>query len=169
MTTSLIERVEGAHPDWLTMTDDQLLVLHRMCDELSYPIRDMAQDVSIDYRLVVSEAREMGNHSIGAAMAAVAATMADRRRDGETALEILDAAADASGVRGMDAEFDDAREPGQPLGDLIFEAFAPNGLADRERYNELNEASFDDDAAMEAFDALYDATYGAFSKRYKLC
>lgn len=36
--------------DWITMTDDQCLVLHRMDPELGYPFRDIAEDVGIAER-----------------------------------------------------------------------------------------------------------------------
>lgn len=105
----------------------------------------------------------MGNHSIGAAYVAIVETALDRRKPGETALEILNMAADKSGICGADAEFDDALDTDQPTGRLIFEAFAPNGVDDIPAYDLANETGTVD------FDTLYDATYGAFRKLYNLC
>jgi hypothetical protein len=59
--------------------------------------------------------------------------------------------------------FDDALNTDQPAGRLIFEAFAPNGVADIPAYDLANEEGSED------FDTLYDATFGAFDKRYGLC
>ncbi len=107
----------------------------------------------------------MGNHAVGAAFIGIAETMIERRLEGETALMILDAAADKSGIRGADAEFDDSLDTSEPVGRLIFEAFAPNGVEDIPRYDELNETDED----YDAFDDLFEATFGEFRKRYKLC
>lgn len=110
----------------------------------------------------------MGNHSIGRAFAAIVETALERRRPDESALDILDMAAEKTDIRGADAEFDDARNTDQPLGKLIFEAFAPNGIADIPLYDRLN-AGDELNADDVSFDELYDATYGAFRKRYDLC
>ena len=120
----------------------------------------------------------MGNNRLGATFARIAETMVDRRREGETALEILDAAAEAAEIRGMDMDFDDQNRPDQPLGLLMFEAFAPNGVKDAERYASLEESIDDGDlepgsaeleAAQTEFDSLYQAVHGSFRKRYRLC
>jgi len=120
----------------------------------------------------------MGNNRLGASMASITEALVPRRREGETALDLLDAAADAAGIRGMDADFDGQDRPGEPLGDLLFEAFSPNGIADIERYEEVSQ-SIDDgeveygtpehEAAQAEFDAMYEAVYGGFRKRYDLC
>lgn len=95
----------------------------------------------------------MGNHSVGSAMVACAEIAADRRKDGETALDILDMAADKSGVRGMDAEFDDAAYHDTPFRALLLEAFG-------EGY---------DPADDEDGDHFYDRVWQPFSERYDLC
>jgi hypothetical protein len=120
----------------------------------------------------------MGNNRLGATFAKMAETIVARRREGETALEILDAAAEAADIRGMDMDFDGQDSTSEPLGRLLFEAFSPNGVADIERYDEVSE-SIDDgefeygseehDAARTEFDAIYEAVYGEFRKRYELC
>lgn len=103
----------------------------------------------------------MGNHTIGHAFAACAVMANKRRREGETALDILDEAADATEVRGMDAEFDDATMFGEPFCDLIIEAFG-----DPAEFK----ASYDDDAESEAaYGRFYDGPYEAFRRRYQLC
>ena len=120
----------------------------------------------------------MGNNRLGATFAKIAETMVARRREGETALEILDAAAGAAEIRGMDMDFDDQDRPSEPLGLLLFEAFAPNGVQDAERYASLEESIDDDEleygspeheAAQTEFDAMHEAVHGAFRKRYELC
>ena len=97
----------------------------------------------------------MGNHAVGRAFVAVATKISERRKEGETAIQILDEAADASDVRGMDAEFDDAIMPGEPMWDLIVEAFG-----DGQPFT-INE---DDD-----WDTFYDGPYTKFRERYGLC
>jgi hypothetical protein len=119
----------------------------------------------------------MGNNRLGATMASVTEAMVGRRREGETALELLDAAADAAGIRDMDADFDGQDDAEEPLGRLLFEAFAPNGTDDIPRYLELMYAIDDGDveegpaldAAQKEFDALQEAVYDGFRKRYGLC
>lgn len=102
----------------------------------------------------------MGNHTVGRAFVAVATSISARRKDGETALDILDQAADASEVRGMDAEFDDAIMPGEPMWDLIVEAFG-------EGKPFTIDEDLDDDE--EGWDAFYDGPYAKFNARYGLC
>lgn len=93
-------------------------------------------------------------------MAACASIALDRRKEGETALEILDMAAEASGVRGMDAEFDDAFDPGEPMHSLVVEAFGDGRSA-------YIDPEADDDE--DGWDAFYDGPYAQFKKRYDLC
>jgi len=103
----------------------------------------------------------MGNHAVGGAFVACAMIAAGRRRDGETAMQILDEVADASGVRGMDAEFDDATCFGTPFCDLIIEAFGdPRDF--KARYE-------DDQESEEAYQRFQDGPYDAFRERYRLC
>lgn len=100
----------------------------------------------------------MGNHAVGRAMVAVAEVAAERRKPGESAIDILDEAAERSEIRGMDAEFDDAIMPGEPMFDLIIEAFA-NG----ETFN------LEDDDNEDEWDRFYEGPYNAFRERYNLC
>lgn len=86
-------------------------------------------------------------------MVACAEIAAERRREGETALEILDMAADKSGVRGMDAEFDDAAYDDTPFRALLLEAFG-------EGYDAENDEWGDD---------FYDQVWKPFCERYNLC
>jgi len=87
-------------------------------------------------------------------MVACATIAADRRKEGETALDILDLAAEQSEVRGMDAEFDDAFMPGEPMYNLVIEAFGDGG-----EYPDTEEGE----------EAFYDGPYSQFRKRYALC
>lgn len=99
----------------------------------------------------------MGNHAAGDAFANMAKALASRRRNGETALEILDEAFEKSGIgHGCDAEFEDATSPGDPFYDLINEAFAPVGKV----------YDFNDD---DSYDEWADDVYSKFRERYKLC
>lgn len=117
----------------------------------------------------------MGNFAVGRQMGSLVKVMVERRLEGETAIQILDAAAEMCELNGTDAEFEDDKRTDQPLGRIIFEAFAPNGADDIAVFEEL-ETSIDDgevedealDEAQAKFDELYEATYGAFSKRYDL-
>ena len=110
-------------------------------------------------------------------MASVTEAMIGRRREGESALALLDAAADAAGIRRMDADFDGQHDAEEPMGRLLFEAFAPKGTDDIPRYLELMYAIDDGDieegpeldAAQKEFHALHEAVYGGFRKRYALC
>ena len=120
----------------------------------------------------------MGNNRLGATFAKIAETMVARRREGETAMEILDAAAEAAEIRGMDMDFDGQDGSDEPLGLLLFEAFAPNGVADAKRYEKLSQSiddgeleygSTEHDAAQDEFDAMHEAVHGAFRQRYELC
>ena len=97
----------------------------------------------------------MGNHAAGNAFANIAKALASRRKEGETALEILDEAFERSGIgHGCDAEFEDATMPGDVFYDLINEAFN-----DGQCYNDPD----------DAFEAWYDDVYAKFRERYKLC
>lgn len=86
-------------------------------------------------------------------MVAVAEVAGERRREGETALEILDEAADRSEVRGMDAEFDDAGHEDGLFRSLLIEAFGEG----------------DDFADDEEGERFYDTCWTKFRKRYELC
>ncbi len=103
----------------------------------------------------------MGNHAVGRAFVACATIAAKRRREGETALEILDEAADASDVRGMDAEFDDATCFGEPFCDLIIEAFGDP--------DDFRSSYEDEDESEEAYIRFQNGPYEAFRNRYELC
>lgn len=94
----------------------------------------------------------MGNHAVGRAMVAVAETLADRRREGETALDILDIAADGSGVRGRDAEFDDAGWEDGPFRSLLLEAFG---------------ADYDPSTDVDG-EGFYEGVWRPFRERYDL-
>jgi hypothetical protein len=95
----------------------------------------------------------MGNHSIGRAMVAAVEMAAQRRRPDETALDILDEAAERTEIRGADAEFDDSCDDDGPFRALLIEAFGDG-------------RSFDDDDEGEAF---YEHVYEPFRQRYELC
>lgn len=117
----------------------------------------------------------MGNHYAGNAMGKQAQHLFTNRPAGSTALQLLDIICEP--YRGCDAEFE-SEDPARPghvhpefpdwrfphpnagLGMLILEAFAPNGLADRERYDA------DDD---ESQDAWWDDLIVPFRKRYDFC
>jgi len=100
----------------------------------------------------------MGNHAIGRAFVAAATIAAERRREGETAIQILDEAADRTEVRGMDAEFDDAFLPGEPMFALVVEAFG-----DGADFSEPDEGECD-----EFWDRFYGGPYAKFRERYDL-
>lgn len=95
----------------------------------------------------------MGNHSIGRTFVAAVEIAAERRREGETALEILDDAAERTEIRGADAEFDDAPYEEGLFRQLLIEAFAPDYTADDDEYG----------------DVFFDTVYEPFSQRYGLC
>ena len=101
----------------------------------------------------------MGNHSIGQAMVAVAVTANERRKPNETALDILDLAAERTDIRGMDAEFDDATNPDEAFGAILKEAFCPD-FAFPKVTDEDSEAGWDD---------WYERAYRPFRARYDLC
>ena len=96
----------------------------------------------------------MGDHTAGGLFVKIATALDSRRKEGETALQILDEAFERSEIGyGRDAEFDDATSPGHTFYDLINEAFNDGTL-----YEEIE----------DAMDAWYDDVYGGFKKRYQL-
>lgn len=129
----------------------------------------------------------MGNHVAGRAIEQAATLLVSRRQPGETALALLDKA--CKGHRNTDAEFEstDPDNPDQvhpeygnstdphpkaPLGMLMLEAFAPNGVADQPRYAAML-GSDDPDDDGEAEEAAYDLwsaeVYEPFRARYGFC
>lgn len=136
----------------------------------------------------------MGNHTAGDLIANFAELLVAQRKPHETALEILDRAverAKASSGFTPDAEFEASHptksgivhpvighwtdpHPLAPLGMLMVEAFAPNGLRDLPKYwwmmgvpeeeypdaDKLNEA---------ATDLWWEEVKNPFQKRYGLC
>jgi len=130
----------------------------------------------------------MGNHTVGEAMGRAAEAALRNRQPGETALDILDRI--CGPYRDTDAEFE-AVDPANPgwvhphyrkythphrdaaLGMLILEAFAPNGLADRERFapmiGEMPEGMGAEEGKAlhaQAVDAWWDEVYDKFKQRY---
>jgi hypothetical protein len=95
----------------------------------------------------------MGNHSIGRAMVATVEAAAKRRLPDESALDILDEAAELVEIHGADAEFDDAPWEDGAFRSLLIEAFYPD----------FTPGEDDDD------DGFYDLVYVPFSQRYQLC
>jgi hypothetical protein len=108
-------------------------------------------------------------------MEKMAAVLVDRRKPGETALQLLDLICEP--WRGCDAEFEstdpndphkinpdyqDSRDPIAPLGQLICEAFAPNGLADLARFQAAYRADPD-----EAYDEWADTVLAPFAAHYQ--
>lgn len=130
----------------------------------------------------------MGNHAAGKAIGLAAELALSRRRPGETALALLDAA--CRGYHGADAEFEaeDPNNPGQvhpefgdyrdphpkaALGMLMLEAFAPNGVTDLARYAPMLGTDPLNDPDQAAQDAAYDLWAAEvddpFSRRYGFC
>ncbi len=121
----------------------------------------------------------MGNHSVGKAVGRMADEALRGRRDGESAIEILDRI--CTPYRNSDAEWD-AADPADPtkthpefvaytdpharaaLGMLMLEAFAPNGVADRERYAPMLDS--DDPDEEVACEAWWAEVYEPFKQRY---
>lgn len=95
----------------------------------------------------------MGNHAIGRAFVAAVEMGYARRRLDESALDILDEAARLTGIRGADAEFDDAADEDGPFRSALLEAFG---------------ADYDpaDDKDGEGF---YEGIERPFRERYNLC
>lgn len=116
----------------------------------------------------------MGNHQAGHAMGLMAQMLYERRRPGESALQLLDVICEP--YRGCDAEFEstnpqnpsqvgdpaDYRYPPWGLGQLMIEAFAPNGAADVERYRGL-------DLEDDVYDTFYEQVIRPFAERYEFC
>ncbi len=123
----------------------------------------------------------MGNHAAGKAIGLAAEQAVRGRREGESALEILDRI--CRPYQGADAEFE-AEDPQRPghvhpefaeyrkphpkaaLGMLLLEAFAPNGMDDLQRYSPMFGAGPDADAAC---DAWWSEIRDPFAKRYDFC
>lgn len=121
----------------------------------------------------------MGNHSAGYAMEQAAVDAVARRHPDESALSILDRICEP--WRDCDAEFE-STDPNNPdcvhpdfdkstdphpmasLGMLMLEAFAPNGVADLERYRPMLDG--DGDAEETACDAWWAEVYDPFKQRY---
>jgi len=95
----------------------------------------------------------MGNHSIGRAFVATAEIAGARRLPGETALDVLDLAAERTEIAGADAEFDDAPYEEGVFRSLLIEAFKPDYSDDED----------------EDGDLFYEEVYRPFSERYELC
>lgn len=129
----------------------------------------------------------MGNHVAGQAIEKAATILVARRKPGETALALLDQA--CKGHHNTDAEFESTDpdelsqvhpeyanstdpHPKAPLGMLLLEAFAPNGVADQARYAPML-GSEDPDDDGEAEDAAYELwrteVYEPFKARYGFC
>lgn len=117
----------------------------------------------------------MGNHAAGNAMGKQAMLLATARRPGMTALQLLDLICEP--FRGCDAEFESEdpnrqghvhpdfpewRSPHRDaaLGMLMLEAFAPNGVADLDRYAEMSE---------DAGEAWWDDVVVPFRQSYDFC
>lgn len=98
----------------------------------------------------------MGNHAAGSMIVNVATAMFERRRSGETAIQILDAAvekAKASPGYSSDTEYDDAPWKDGPFRSLLIEAFG-------------NGDDFADDDDGERF---FDNCYWPFKQRTGQC
>lgn len=95
----------------------------------------------------------MGNHAIGRMFVATAEIAGSRRLPDETALDILDLAAERTEISGADAEFDDAPYEEGMFRSLLIEAFNPD-------YSDEH----DDDG-----DLFYETVERPFSERYGLC
>ena len=123
----------------------------------------------------------MGNHAVGQAIDRAAQQAVLSRKPGERALDILDRM--CTPFRGADAEFestnpdnsdqvhpefDDCRHPHPKaaLGMLLIEAFAPNGLADLERYSPMLSDGPDADNAC---DLWWEEIREPFASRYEFC
>lgn len=103
----------------------------------------------------------MGNHTAGRYVVMAATLIAERRADGETALDILDKAvakAKENYDYSPDIEFDDDARPGEPFGDLLTEAFNPD-------YNPEHDIDADGDEG----EVWFDTVYMPFKQRYGMC
>ena len=108
----------------------------------------------------------MGNHDAGVAMGRMAEALVQRRAPDESALSLLDTICEP--YRNCDAEWetpthqpsDSYTDPEAPLGRLMVEAFAPQGLVDLTRYTNFRT---DEDVC----DAWWDEVYEPFKQRYE--
>ena len=122
----------------------------------------------------------MGNHDVGHAMQRLAEEAVRNRKD-ESAIDILDRicnpfrntdaefeASDPERPGYVHPEFDDSRlpHPKAALGMLMVEAFAPNGLADLDRYRPMLE-DVDPEAGEAADDAWWAEVCEPFRLRYE--
>lgn len=125
----------------------------------------------------------MGNHTAGKAMGLAAELVAARRLPADTAIGLLDSI--CSQYRGCDAEFE-AEDPARPgrlhpscpdyryphqdmaLGILMLEAFAPNGVADLDRYRLAMDGA-DDDLREQAYEDWWNEVCAPFRARYDFC
>ena len=121
----------------------------------------------------------MGDFAVGQAIERAAIEAVARRRPAESALAILDRI--CGPWRNRDAEFE-STDPNDPdcvhpefdqsthphpnaaLGMLLIEAFAPNGMADLNRYRPMLDG--EGEAEKEACDAWWDEIYIPFGERY---
>lgn len=97
----------------------------------------------------------MGNHTAGSMVVAVAEAMGERRHEGETAMEILDAAvarAKASPGYSGDTEFDDAPYEDGTFRSLLIEAFGEG----------------DDFGSDQDGERFFDKCYWPFKKRHEM-
>lgn len=105
---------------------------------------------------------------------AFAAAAAIQARGADTALDILDRICD--GHEGREVEFETENpddpfanftdpHPEAPLGMLLLEAFAPEGVAARDRYAPMM-GQGDEDATQAATDAWFSEVYEPFCERY---
>lgn len=122
----------------------------------------------------------MGNHYAGNQMGKLADALSKIRQPSQSAIDLLDAICEPH--RNCDAEFESENpkkrgqvhpdfdfwtdpHPGAALGMLMVEAFAPNGLADLERYR----PGFDERDDEAALDAWYAEVNNKFKERYEFC
>lgn len=107
----------------------------------------------------------MGNHTAGALIVGIAVAMNERRRENETARDVLSAAMDramSSSGFSTDVEFDDDATPDSPFGKLLIEVYKPES-------RDAGEYEDDDDGDGEGYDLYYDEVYGPFREEYGLC
>lgn len=116
--------------------------------------------------LLIEGIMEMGNHSVGYAMAAAAKAFwvgnGDTPVTKEKALAALDAAAED--FIGSDAEFDDELYGVTPLSRLVEIAFDATPDESADLRGELDEGRIED-----AGELWYDGPISRFSERYRFC